>query len=529
MKKIIALIALISIFSLKSFVNSQDFSKSDQNKINRNVDSLLNLFQKYGSFTKDEETISNEYVNEFSKLFSSLNIIVINDLDAEGKTPKELPLSNYINNAKTWYKTGLGLGITIDNRTTPILEKDYYISIITVNKSILGYYKDNIRYEQTFKQDFYIKIDKTLNSFKIDRISPHGNVVIVPTDQSHDKKVSVDISTNASNNQNKLNEAYLNNIQFADKLFIQKDYENSKKYYEKAKALKPNEDLPKLKIKKIENILDRGPYLLIINVNPFFSNINIENYSKSNLPSGNLYETPNLKNKLGYGGNVAFERIFKKSPKLKTGIGVGFGANYLQYELSIGSFTRYLDTIDIDGDNVNLRTKAELIEESNKLLLLEIPIYFKLIKGDINSFTYFVNIGLKFSVLISQTYNSSAKTTYWGKYQQYNGIELYGNELGNNFGYGKYELDFRNKELDFKKSNISGFVEMGINLPITEKINTKIGLSYCLGFTNLSNYDGGNFYLTRNYNELNSITKLAKTFNINSLNGIIGITYRLSK
>ena len=64
--------------------------------INPKADSIINLYQKYGSFTKDMETLSESYIKEFQGLFTDYNVQLYNDLDPKQDPPYYVPLDKYI-------------------------------------------------------------------------------------------------------------------------------------------------------------------------------------------------------------------------------------------------------------------------------------------------------------------------------------------------------------------------------------------------------------------------------------------------
>lgn len=540
MKRIIVSILILLGLGLNNNSSAQEFSKSDLNKISFKIDSVLNLYQKYGSLTKDEESISEAYVVEFAKLFTSMKVMVLNDLDPTAKTPADLNISTYITNAKAWYSTGIGIDLSITNKSAPIAEGNAFNVIVSADKKVLGYYKENTRVEKTFKLNFYIKFSKDLSSFSIDKIVDQSVLIITDSQPQQTSVQKQGSDPKPLSSSAIINENYKLNIEKADNLFKAKDYTNARIFYEKAKKIKSSESYPDKKILKIEKILDRGPYLMNISLLPSMSGMSMNDFVKGSYAENNenVFADPTIKSKFGYGASLTFERIFKKSSKVKKGIGLGFGFSNMQTEISLDKFVRYYDTKDVFVNDVNRRTKTDFVKETADLMYLDIPLYFKLLKDNNEKFSYYCNLGLKYSLLLSQKYSSEAEAEYWGKYRveitpgQFFEFEMTGDNAENfGFGYGKYKLSAKDMDMKLNTTNISAFLQIGTMYKLSEKMKFNFGLFYMQGFSNLSMYngDGEDYFLSKTKSDLNTLSGISKTIKTSSFGGDIGITYKLSK
>ena len=159
--------ALLLLFCT-GFVSAQkNFSLKELNTIYHSVDSLMEMYQQYSTFTDDMESLSDDYISGFQGLFTSPDALIINDLDYTKKTAAKISVSKYIEYVKSWYSRGLGVTATVTEKASPRLVNNMYVMALRVSKDLSGYYKNQQMHKYKGEQYFAIEFDPGMTTFRI--------------------------------------------------------------------------------------------------------------------------------------------------------------------------------------------------------------------------------------------------------------------------------------------------------------------------------------------------------------------------
>ena len=109
MKTLIKTLFVIAILAVNNPVISQDFSNNDIRIINRAIDSLLNLYATYSTFTEDDLEISADYQKHFEELFEPGALVYV-DYIPDVKEPASV--KRYSSKVNGRFKEGLGVNVT---------------------------------------------------------------------------------------------------------------------------------------------------------------------------------------------------------------------------------------------------------------------------------------------------------------------------------------------------------------------------------------------------------------------------------
>jgi OmpA-OmpF porin, OOP family len=197
---------------------------------------------------------------------------------------------------------------------------------------------------------------------------------------------------------------------------------------------------------------------------------------KFQLETGGSYGLSGLSGKVENGSitpGMAYQLSLNGKYFFTSNIGVGIGAGYSAYS-STAELTTYSANIastDDENENFEYRITASGINEEQKLSALEIPIFLAYRKSLSEKLGMFGNAGLKFSLPLSATYQSTGGTIETrGYYPAYN-IELHNMP---NHGFEKVENISYSGNLTTQMA-YSLFANAGITLPLG-KMGINIGV-----------------------------------------------------
>lgn len=160
-------------------------------------------------------------------------------------------------------------------------------------------------------------------------------------------------------------------------------------------------------------------------------------------------------------------------------IGVGIGAGYSAYssKAELTTYSANITSVDDENENFEYRIAASGIKEEQKLSALEIPVFLAYRKNLSEKLGLFGNVGLKFSLPLSATYQCSEGTIETrGYYSTYN-VELYNMP---NHGFEKVENINYSGDLTTQMA-YSLFANAGITVPVGKMaINIGVYGSYGL-------------------------------------------------
>lgn len=479
MKPKYIIISCILICSLSAF--SQTFSSKELQSVRKQTDSILNLYMKYATFTVDGSSISTAYTEGFKNLFTSPEVVVLNDLDPTGQSPKEVPVQTYINFVDKMYPTGLSIDLYGIRKGTPKRQGNDITIEVDLKKDLLGFYMDRERYNKVFNLKFFLTFTNNISQAHISRVA------------------SFEIAKDSLD--------YRTLIREADQYFHNEQYDAAKEKYTHALLIFSNATYPRIQVRKCTLAIEkleyenRKPIYLIIQVHPAFSSVSLR--SNDNL-------NPETKSGFGFGGGIGFEMdLFQNNLKsIRGGFGIGIYLNSMKPKLLSDSLNETVKgKTDIDGDSYDLLIGLQNINEKLKITCLDIPIYFQTKFGIGNSVFLNVKIGLKVGLAMSTKYNSTANGDFRGRYPQYNNIILYGNELGQfGYPYGTYDLSVENQSTESVNSlNLSFYGALGIGFRLSEKVNLFANFDYAYGLSNLFKESEDDFHLSENKTDLKSL------------------------
>ena len=150
---------------LSKSMYSQEFNPNELKVIHKKVDSLLQSYKLFNTFTEDDRQISQKYVDSFKKLFgdkkTQKNTLIFNDIEKTGYLEEKVSISEYIKSVKVFYKEG-GLGITIKDVTyeKPTLIKPHENKIyvkpnkykinVNIKKRVFGFFQNKSTFDETY-------------------------------------------------------------------------------------------------------------------------------------------------------------------------------------------------------------------------------------------------------------------------------------------------------------------------------------------------------------------------------------------
>ena len=459
---------------------SQPFSSKEKIKLSERTDSILSLYMKYATFTIDANSISSSYIKGFTSLFTSPQVVVLNDLDPTGLSPKEISVNTYINYVEKMYPDGLSVDIPDFVSGTPKRQGDNIILEVEVTKEIQGYYMDRERYHKEFDLKFFLNFNQAISQVHIYRIA------------------SFEIDQDSLD--------YRTYIREADSYYKKMQYESAIDKYEKALLVFSNAAYPRSQVRKCAQAIDkikyenRKPIYVIVQIHPAFSSVGLKSNENLNLET---------KSGFGLGGGIGFEMdlFHNNSKSIKGGFGIGIHINSMKPKLLLDSINETIEhKKDIDGDEYCLLVGLQTIDEKLKITYLDIPLYFQTKFGIGEKVFLNVKIGLKIGLAMSTKYTSGAIGDYRGMYDQYNNIILYGNEL-EQFGYpfGKGPLSVTDKKTEAVNSmNLSVYAAVGIGFKLSKRVGLFANVDYAYGLSKLFNSDD-NYHLSTGKNDLKSL------------------------
>jgi hypothetical protein len=306
-----------------------------------------------------------------------------------------------------------------------------------------------------------------------------------------------------------------------------KDTVRNAKYHElKSLEQKLEQKIRDDREKEEENIKINSNKKIIITLNygsPSFTFV-----SKSGLKGGGAYMENINSNNFNFNCN-AYPFINNRLKKIGFGLGIGYTS--FSAQLGINNDKAFLvdtlgRTLDKDGDPVNKIAYGSQIKENFSLNTMNLQGqigYKNRINSKVNGF-FAINIGFKFSKIVSSSYNATYGQMSWAGYYN-NTLIMTDND---NYGYYRDESVFKgNKNLILKNSYFS--MPFSIESAVAPLINLP---NFYLNF-NLYNEFGSNVLkfnqnestLSSDPNNYNSLLYRANKLKINSWGLKYGISY----
>jgi len=163
-------------------------------------------------------------------------------------------------------------------------------------------------------------------------------------------------------------------------------------------------------------------------------------------------------------------------------LGVGIGAGYSTYssKAELTTYSANIPSVDDENENFEYRIVESGIKEEQKLSALEIPIFMAYRKSLSEKLGLFGNVGLKFSLPLSATYQCTEGTIETrGYYSAYN-VELYNMP---NHGFEKVENINYSGDLSTQMT-YSFFANAGLTIPVG-KMGINIGVYGSYGLSSV--------------------------------------------
>ena len=484
MKKVIYIISILSLSMVFGTASSQTFTSKDTKVISQKVDSLLNLYTLYSSFSKDAVSLNEEYISGFKALFRDPTTMIFNDLDPKEETPPNISVDKYIQYVKEWYTTGLGIDIKVTDKALPVMKDGKGNMEIKIEKSLLGLYKEQTEYRKKIDLILTITFDQKLRTFKIDAVD---NPEFQASRKEAQKQYGLAISK-------------------GDNLYGSKKYSDAKIAYEQAVQLKPGEAYPNKQIQSCIKFIEQAK---LANRKPVYIDIHLlPSFTSAKLTGTSGDTKPGSSSKFGFGFGAGVEFALTKSEKGMFCIGVAL--DYMPYKSSL-TMSAYKDTIatkDKDGTRVILQNSITGLNETLSLTMFEIPVYVKYKLLFSEAFNMYFKAGVKIGFLLGKKYTSTANGEFMGQYPDYNNIILYGNELAA-YGYGTYNniANSQSTLSNLKGMDISGFGGIGVGVNLSKSVGLHFGVNYTYGFTGMSGKTD-NYKVSPNNTNINSLTGL---------------------
>ncbi len=170
MKK--AILILLTALLIPFIVEAQSFSPAQKRVIEENANRVIQRYTIYGTLTENTSTISLDYVEVFSELFTSPKTQVYQDASLPNVTTNYLEVSDYIQRLQAYYPEGIVISLENKKFGEPylILSDGNYQIDLYATKFISGYTKEETIMSEEYPLVFSIRFDKQLKNFTIHEI-----------------------------------------------------------------------------------------------------------------------------------------------------------------------------------------------------------------------------------------------------------------------------------------------------------------------------------------------------------------------
>lgn len=204
--------------------------------------------------------------------------------------------------------------------------------------------------------------------------------------------------------------------------------------------------------------------------------------------------------------------------------GLTTGMSYSQYRsnLYIDSYQNQLNTVDIENDPYELRISGNDINELQQFDILSIPLCVNIRVPLGKTVGAYLQTGINFFVPISESYESVGTFTYQGYFPAYNIL------LENLPEYGfPSDLKIQSEgEPELNPLSFGFVMSLGIDYMLNKRVQLITATYFDRSLSEvLADSQTGDFYLTTNPENINSILGCANKVTIQSFGLKIGIRY----
>jgi len=540
MKSIVIYIVISLIFI--SGVYSQ--SKTDS-VVMAKVDSMLYLYSRYGSFTENDRTISQQYIKNFKALFAD-NAAVFNDVLQDLYAMELLSVDEYSDGISQKFPTGLAVAIkNLEfGEVSEINDGEMLTIEVRATKDMLGITVDDDFLEEAYLESFIFRYTPDYSDFKLLGVRKlkveNKSLTLKMLDASSGKPVKEVKFILVYNNlpqQTRISD-FEGMVYFTDippKSLVHVEIDPDADYI-----------LAKDKSWVIEDWLAaiEGTRSLLVSRVKEWTRFSLQVYG---VPSMTQIRSTNVKNnyqiesftneaKFGYSIGVGASYAVLADKKKSISVGVGVGVDTYNSTMSFSKYNQNPEQlIDAGNDSYDLFVVSDLITDKINLTYLQIPVkvdYRKYFESNLVDYL-FVSLGVSYGYLIDNSSELSGAASYYGYYQIVSGKEV-DIELHNVEG-----LEFEDNvkieganELEVATDNLSALASFGISIPVVKDIlNFDAGIQVSYGFSNISKYNYDDYYWARKGLKGDKTSLLGSGSGVGTLSyGIkLGVTYNIFK
>jgi hypothetical protein len=212
--------------------------------------------------------------------------------------------------------------------------------------------------------------------------------------------------------------------------------------------------------------------------------------------------------------------FFSKYFGLSTGIGL---SPYLT-QLSLGSYSNSLDTIDSENESYERRISGNNIKEIQKIYFLEIPVMLNFQYPFSKAIGFYVQSGINLAIPVSKNYSSSGTYTYSGYYPAYNVLLK---DIPYEGFKSNVETDISG-ELKVKTINPELVASGGFYFCTEKQYQISVGFFYKRMLSDISAYSPvSSFQLSTHENQSRSFMEGSEKTTASSMGIIISLRYNI--
>jgi hypothetical protein len=206
------------------------------------------------------------------------------------------------------------------------------------------------------------------------------------------------------------------------------------------------------------------------------------------------------------------------------GISSGIGFTPYITNLSLDPYSNTLDTIDSESENYERRISGKMINETQKIYFLEIPVILNFQCPFGKSVGFYAQAGINLAINVGTTYSSSGIFSYSGYYPAYN-------VLLEDIPYEGFKSNVKNDvngELKVRTFNPELITSGGFYFHNQKHLQISAGFFYKSIFSDISDYSPvESFQLSTHENQLRSLMEGSDKTTASSLGVIVSLRYYL--
>ena len=501
------------LFFIVIFLYHTGFAQSSNDyairKINLNALSLIDDYERECDiFVKDD-------YNDFLNVFKNEKIKIANDVLPDNKLNQELSVKEYPQILRQYFdKYSFETDISVMYLSPVRFDENGKSGELTIytKKWIKGKHeKYGTLYSDTLRYDFVIQFDGVNGTYKIKNIKIHekkGKYCIVEAYRKslfnktslENEKLIIDNDTVKMDSTGKY---FFKNVK--NDLIISTVDETiyEKKMIEKKDIGKNNE---KNRDKNVEELSFKEPFLFwqIELSTPLPNEVFIN--SKSNQYNINFQQGKNTNYSIG----SQFGLILFRNQWSRYAISTGVYYDEYNYNLRLATYKNSYEATDPDNYEYIRTNKISSISETHNINFLSFPLELDARYHIYGKHFFNIGIGVRFYQGINKSYEIDAKGAYSGYYPDLFDITISENGV---YDFGVYDLK-ANKTLEIHKNLKAWNFEIGWQYKLNRRSFIDCSFTYLYNSKNVFNFH--NKKLSRNYENINSLTQITDKFYINN-------------